>query len=58
LLTKQLITEAGSLFAWLAIEEVGYPAAEVAGFPGISRMGVHKAVTRGFELKRIHVSLG
>ena len=47
-----------SLFAWLAVEEVGYPAAEVARFLGISRMGVHKAVTRGFELQRNHVSLG
>jgi chromosomal replication initiation ATPase DnaA len=51
-------SEARSLFAWLAVEEVGHPAAEVARFLGISRMGVHKAVTRGFELKRIHVSLG
>jgi putative transposase len=51
-------SEARSLFAWLAVEEVGHSAAEVARFLGISRMGVHKAVTRGFELKRIHVSLG
>jgi hypothetical protein len=50
-------SEARSLFAWLAVEEVGHPAAEVARFLGISRMGVHKAVTRGFELKRIHLSL-
>jgi hypothetical protein len=47
-----------SLFAWLAVEEVRHPAAEVARFLGISRMGVHKAVTRGFELQRNHVSLG
>ena len=47
-----------SLLAWLAVEEVGHPAAEVARFLGISRMGVHKAVIRGFELKRNHVSLG
>jgi hypothetical protein len=46
------------LFAWLAVEEVGHPAAEVARFLGISRMGVHKAVTRGFELQRNHESLG
>jgi REP-associated tyrosine transposase len=51
-------SEARSLFAWLAVEEVGHPAAEVARFLGISRMGVHKAVTRGFELQRNHVSLG
>jgi DNA-binding CsgD family transcriptional regulator len=47
-----------SLFAWLAVEEVRHPAAEVARFLGISRMGVHKAVTRGFELQRNHESLG
>jgi hypothetical protein len=51
-------SEARSLFAWLAVEEVGHPAAEVARFLGISLMGGHKAVTRRFELKRIHVSLG
>ena len=39
------------MLAWLAVEEVGHPAAEVARFLGISRMGVQKAVVRGLELK-------
>ena len=29
-----------SVLAWLAVEEVGHPAAEVARFLGISRVGV------------------
>ena len=41
---QQKYSEARSLVAWLAVEEVGHPAAEVARFLGISRMGVHKAV--------------
>ena len=41
---QQKYSEAISLVAWLAVEEVGHPAAEVARFLGISRMGVHKAV--------------
>ena len=44
-------SEARSVLAWLAVEEVGHPAAEVARFLGISRMGVQKAVVRGLELK-------
>ena len=60
--------------AWLAVEEVGHPAAEVARFLGISRMGVQKAVITcppsraqgllrrggrgGSELKGDQVSLG
>lgn len=44
-------SEARSLVAFLAVEEVGYPAAEVARTLGISRMGVQKAVLRGSELK-------
>ena len=51
-------SEARSLLAWLAVEEVGHPAAEVARYLGISRMGVHKAVIRGVELIRKHKSLG
>ena len=51
-------SEARSLLAWLAVEEVGHPAAEVARFLGISRMGVQKAVIRGSELKGDQVSLG
>ena len=44
-------SEARSLFSWLAVEEVGHSAAEVARFLGISRMGVHKAAIRGFWIK-------
>ena len=51
-------SEDRSLLAWLAVEEIGHPAAEVARFLGISRMGVQKAVIRGSELKRDQVSLG
>ena len=51
-------SEARSLVAWLAVEEVGHRAAEVARFLGISRMGVQKAVVRGSELKGNQVSLG
>ncbi len=47
-----------SLLAWLAVEEVGHTAAEVARFLEISRMGVQKAVIRGSELKGNQVSLG
>jgi len=43
--------------AHLAVEEVGHPAAEVARFLGISRMGVQKAVVRGREFGRYDVSL-
>jgi len=45
-------SEARSLAAWLAVEEVGHPAVEVARFLGTSRMGVQKAVKRGSELRR------
>ncbi len=45
------------MVAYLAVEEVGYPAAEVARFLGISRMGVQKAVIRGREFGRHEVSL-
>ena len=33
-------SEARSLVAWLAVEEIGHPAAEVARFLGITRVGV------------------
>ena len=39
------------------VEEVGHPAAEVARFLGINRMGIQKAVIRGSELRRNQVSL-
>jgi len=40
-----------SLVAFLAVEEVGHPAADVARFLGLTRMGVQKAVMRGSELQ-------
>jgi REP element-mobilizing transposase RayT len=54
---QQKYSEARSLVAWLAVEEVGHSAAEVARFLGISRMGVQKAVIRGREFGRHEVSL-
>ena len=48
---QQKYSEARSLVAWLAVEETGHPAAEVARFLGISRVGVKKAVGRGMQLK-------
>jgi hypothetical protein len=39
-------SQARSLLAWLAVEEEGYPAAVVARFLGISRVGVKKALER------------
>jgi len=44
-------SEARSLVAFLAVEEVGHPAADVARFLGVTRMGVQKAVMRGSELQ-------
>jgi len=43
-------SDARSVMAWLAVEEVGHSAAEVARFLGMSRMGVHKAAMRGASL--------
>ena len=50
--------EARSLVAFLAVEEVGHPAAEVARFLGITRMGVQKAVMRGSELQHSNPVFG
>jgi chromosomal replication initiation ATPase DnaA len=47
-------SEARSLVAFLAVEELGHPAAEVARYLGITRMGVQKAVMRGSELERMN----
>ena len=52
---QQKYSEARSLVAWLAVEETGHSAAEVARFLGISRMGVQKAVIRGREFGRQEV---
>jgi len=48
---QQRYSEARSLVAGLAVEEVGHPASEVARFRGVSRVGVKKAVGRGMQLK-------
>jgi len=37
--------------AYLAAEETGYTAAEVARFLGVKRMSVHQAVIRGKTLR-------
>ena len=43
-------SKARALVAWMAVEEVGHSATEVARYLGISRVGVQKAVER--ELRR------
>ncbi len=43
-------SEARAIFSYLAVEETGYPAADVARFLGVKRMSVHEAVTRGKAL--------
>ena len=43
-------SEARAIFSYLAVEETGYPAADVARFLGVKRMSVHEAVTRGKTL--------
>ena len=52
---QQKIAEARALVAYLAVEETGHSAAEVAGHLGISRMGVQKAVIRGREFGKHEV---
>jgi len=44
--------------SYLAVEEIGYPAADVARFLGVKRMSVHEAVTRGKTLCTEYVLLG
>ena len=46
---KSLVT-ARSLVAWLAVEEVGHPSAEVARHLGISRVGVLFALERAKDI--------
>ncbi len=43
-------SEARAIFSYLAVEETGYPAADVARFLGVKRMSVHEAVIRGKTL--------
>ena len=51
-------SEARAIFSYLAVEETGYPAADVARFLGVKRMSVHEAVTRGKTLCAEHALLG
>ncbi len=51
-------SEARAIFSYLAIEETGYPAADVARFLGVKRMSVHEAVTRGKTLCAEYALLG
>jgi len=43
-------SEARALVAYLAVEETGHTAADVARFLGVRRMSVHEAVTKGKEV--------
>ncbi len=43
---------------YLAVEETGYSAADVARFLGVKRMSVHEAVTRGKTLCVEYALLG
>jgi putative transposase len=44
-------SEARSLVAWLAVEEIGHPAAEVARTLGISRVGVLLSLEKAKEIR-------
>ena len=50
--------EARALVAYLAVEETGYSAADVARFLGVKRMSVHEAVPRGKILCAEYALLG
>jgi len=47
-------SEARSVLAWLAVEEVGHPAAEVARFLGISRVGVLLSLEKAQDICQKH----
>ncbi len=47
---KQKVSEARSLVSWLAVEKTGHPAAEVAGYLGISCVGVLLSVKKGHDI--------
>ena len=47
---KQKVSEARSLVSWLAVEKTGHPAAEVARYLGISRVGVLPSVKKGHDI--------
>jgi len=49
---------ARSAFAYLAVEETGHSAADVARVLGVKRMSVHEAVARGETLSTRYALLG
>ena len=51
-------SKARAIFSYLAVEEAGYPAADVARYLGVKRMSVHEAVTRGRALCDEYALLG
>jgi len=51
-------SEARAIFSYLAVEEIGCPAADVARFLGVKRMSVHEVVTRGKTLCTEYALLG
>ncbi len=55
---QKKLSEARAIFSYLAVEETGYPAADVARFLGVKRMSVHEAVTRGKTLCAEYALLG
>jgi len=56
--TVLIPSEARAIFSYLAVEETGYSAADVARFLGVKRMSVHEAVTRGKALCDEYALLG
>jgi len=51
-------SEARAIFSYLAVEETGYSAADVARYLGVKRMSVHEALTRGKILFADYTSVG
>ncbi len=51
-------SEARAIFTYLAVEETGYSAADVARFLGVKWMSVHEAVVRGETLSTRYALLG
>lgn len=47
---QQKIAEARALVAYLAVEETGHPAADVARYLGIGRTNVLRSIKRGREI--------
>ncbi len=51
-------SEARAIFSYLAVEETGYSAADVARYLGVKRMSVQEAVKRGKTLRVNYAHLG